>query len=288
MNTIIVKGYGKINLSLDVIRKREDGYHEVEMIMQSINLHDKIYIKENREITVECNREWIPKGPGNIAYKAAKLILEKCGINKGVHINIIKNIPVAAGLAGGSADAAAVLKGINSMFSLSLKEGELMNLGKQVGADVPFCIKSGTMLAEGIGEKLTPLSAFNGVHILLVKPKVGVSTAWVYNNLNLDKLSKDMRPDNKLLIEAIKNKEIVTLCENMKNVLETVTVEKYPVINELKTRLIENGAIGSMMSGSGPTVFGIFKDEQGIQNAYKKMKSYKWDCFMTQTFSEER
>jgi len=282
MKSISLNAHAKINLSLDVIGKRQDGYHEVRMIMQTIALHDEVIVEsKDAGIEVECDKPWVPGGSDNIAYKAANLMMERYKIESGVGIKILKRIPVAAGLAGGSADAAAVIKGMNELFSLNLDEAELMGIGKQVGADVPFCIKGGTMLSEGIGEKLTQIPSFQGVDIVLVKPKVGVSTAWVYNNLKLDKISS--RPDTDLLIKAISDRNIVCLAHNMKNVLETVTIEKYEVINDIKNELLRLGALGSMMSGSGPSVFGIFEDGKKAHLAYERLNDGKWECFMTQT-----
>ncbi|TYQ14809.1 UNVERIFIED_CONTAM: 4-diphosphocytidyl-2-C-methyl-D-erythritol kinase [Acetivibrio alkalicellulosi] len=282
MNSICLKANAKINLSLDILAKREDGYHEVKMIMQSIALHDDVIIDVIDEgINVLCDKHWVPSGANNIAYKAAKVLMDKYHIKKGLNIKIVKKIPVAAGLAGGSADAAAVIKGINKLFSINLSDEELMQTGKQVGADIPFCIKGGTMLAQGIGEVLSPIKPFSNVHIVLVKPKISVSTAWVYSNLELKKIIK--RPDTNLLIEAIGNKDKKYIAENMVNVLETVTIEKYGIIEEIKKELVELGALGSMMSGSGPTVFGIFENYKKAHNAYNAIKGGKWECFITET-----
>lgn len=287
MSSIELKARAKINLSLDVIGKREDGYHEVKMIMQTIELHDKVVIESIQSgIEVTCNSQWVPSGEGNIAYKAARLLLSKYNVTDGVRISIDKKIPVAAGLAGGSSNAAAVLKGINRLFSLGLSQEELMLLGKQIGADVPYCIKGGTMLAEGVGERLTQLASFPCTNIVVIKPRIGVSTAWVYGNLDLDKIS--FRPDTHLLITALNEKRIDVFAKNMKNVLETVTEEKYRIVKEAKDRLHKLGALGCMMSGSGPSVFGIFTDRQAAENAYKAVKNNKWDCFLTQTICEER
>lgn len=252
------------------------------MIMQSIALHDEVVIEKRAAgIKVECDKPWVPEGSGNIAYKAANLMMERYKIESGVGIKILKRIPVAAGLAGGSADAAAVIKGMNELFNLNADEAELMDIGKQVGADVPFCIKGGTMLSEGIGEKLTKIPSFEGVNIVLVKPKVGVSTAWVYSNLKLNEISS--RPDTELLIKAIYEKNIGCLAQNMTNVLETVTIKKYGVINDIKNELLRLGALGSMMSGSGPSVFGIFENEKQACLAYEGLKNSEWECFVTQT-----
>jgi 4-diphosphocytidyl-2-C-methyl-D-erythritol kinase len=284
MHSFEAKARAKINLSLDVTGKRPDGYHIVKMIMQSIDLHDNVFIEVAEggiEVTSDCY--WLPSGSENIAYKAAKIMFDRFGINKGIKIRIEKRIPVAAGLAGGSTDAAAVLKGINQLFKLDIDESELMIIGKQIGADVPYCIKGGTMLAEGIGEILTELAPLPEVYLVLVKPKIGVSTAWVYKNLNINQELD--RPDTEVLITAIKDNRLDVLAKGMKNVLETVTISKYKVIQEIKTKLLELGALGSMMSGSGPTVFGIFDSLDPAQYALDRIKTDRWECFLTKTVS---
>ncbi len=289
MNSICIKARAKINLSLDVLARRNDGYHDVRMIMQSISLHDKVFIDciENKSIKIECDKHWVPSNSDNIAYKAAAVMMDKYDLQKGVAIRIVKKIPVAAGLAGGSADAAAVLRGMNNMFSLNLKEEDLMHLGKSIGADVPFCVKGGTMLAEGIGEILTDIAPLKNVNIVLVKPRISVSTAWVYNNLDIGKISS--RPDTGLIVSLIKNQDIKNVGKNMVNVLEAVTLNRYGVIGEIKDKLVRLGALGSMMSGSGPTVFGIFGSRMEAENAYKKInRDNKWECILTETFCEER
>lgn len=285
MNSICMKARAKINLSLDVLRKREDGYHDVQMIMQSISLHDKVFLEiiDEKGIKISCDKKWVPSNSDNIAYKAAKVLLDKFNLPRGINIKIVKNIPVAAGLAGGSADAAAVLKGIDKMFSLNLKQDELMELGKTIGADVPFCIKGGTMLAEGIGEVLTEIKPLMNVDILLVKPKISVSTAWVYKNLDLDKINS--RPATDYLISMIEERDLQNLGKRMTNVLEAVTIKKHGVILEIKEKLVRLGALGSMMSGSGPTVFGIFENRLTAQKAYEKIKrDNRWDCILTEAF----
>lgn len=289
MNSICIKARAKINLSLDVLRKREDGYHDVKMIMQSISLHDKVFLGqiEKKSIKISCDKKWVPSNSDNIAYKAAKLLMDKFDLQKGIDIKIIKNIPVAAGLAGGSADAAAVLKGMNELFSLNLEQEELMQLGKTIGADIPFCIKGGTMLAEGIGEVLTDIKPLNNVDIVLVKPKISVSTAWVYKNLNIDKITS--RPDTDYLIRMIEKRDLQNLGNKMVNVLEAVTIKKHEIICEIKEKLVKLGALGSMMSGSGPTVFGIFENRLTAQKAYENInRDDRWDCILTETFYEER
>ena len=286
MDSIELKARAKINLSLDVLKRQPDGYHQVRMIMQTIALHDRVLItKTDGGIHIACNSRWVPSSSENIAYKACELVLNRYGIKSGLNIVIDKKIPVAAGLAGGSTDAAAVLKGMNAVFSLGLGQAELMALGKEIGADVPFCIKGGTVLSEGIGEILTALDPLNGMNIVLVKPPIGVSTAWVYKNLDLGKIEK--RPDTNLLLHAVKQGDIRTLAGNMGNVLETVTIEKHAIIKRVKDRLMELGALGSMMSGSGPSVFGVFADKKSALYAYETVKKSKWDCFMTESICEE-
>jgi 4-diphosphocytidyl-2-C-methyl-D-erythritol kinase len=278
---------GKINLSLDVLAKRPDNYHELKMIMQTIDIYDTVTLESLKRggIEVSCNSKWVPCGPRNIAYKAAELLINRYKISSGVRIIINKKIPVAAGLAGGSSDAAAVLKGMNLLFSLGLSESVLMSLGKEIGADVPYCIRGGTMLAEGIGEILTPLKPLGRIDIVLIKPRIAISTAWVYKNLNLNEITD--RPDTGMLIKAISDNNIDVLAKNMRNVLETVSIKRHDIIRAAKERLLELGALGSMMSGSGPTVFGIFRDKQSAERAYNAVKDGMWECYLTQTACEE-
>jgi 4-diphosphocytidyl-2-C-methyl-D-erythritol kinase len=272
----------KINLSLDVLKKRIDGYHDLKMVMQTVQLHDNISLEIIEEgIMIECNSNAVPSNKDNIAFKAASLMLNEFEIQKGLKIKIQKNIPIAAGLAGGSTDAAAVFKGINEIFNLNLDVQELMRLGKQIGADVPFCIRGGTMLAEGIGEVLTKLKPFENVPIILLKPKIDVSTAWVYSNLILDNLVE--RPNTEEIVNAINRADIDFVAKNMKNVLETVTIPRYPVVKHAKDSLVQSGAMGSMMSGSGPTVFGIFKNFEIAQSAFNELNDDRWNCFLTRT-----
>lgn len=279
---ISLDAHAKINLSLDVLNRREDGYHTLQMIMQTIQLHDTITIQEiPYGVEIKCAAPYVPNNSSNIAYKAAEAMINNYKLDAGVRIVIDKKIPVAAGLAGGSTDVAAVLKGINTLFELDLEQNDLMQIGKTIGADVPYCIMGGTALAEGIGEKLTLLAPLGNIPIILVKPRIGVSTAWVYKSLNLDRVIN--RPNTDSLIDAIEKKDIKYLAENMSNVLENVTVEKYPMIDKIKKDLIGKGAIGSMMSGSGPTVFGIFEDEEKARSAFSKLRNNKHACFFTHT-----
>jgi 4-diphosphocytidyl-2-C-methyl-D-erythritol kinase len=282
MGHIELNANAKINLSLDVTGKRPDGYHTVKMIMQSVDLHDRVRLEIiDSGIQVKCNFPWIPTDRNNTAYRAAELIKENFGIKEGIKISIEKNIPVAAGLAGGSTDGAAVLKGMNSLFSLNISETDLMSYGEKIGADVPYCIKGGTMLAEGIGEILTELTQLERTSIVIVKPKISVSTAWAYKNLDVENIK--IRPDTDLLIKALDKKNIVELANNMVNIMETITIKQYHIIDEIKKKLINLGAVGSMMSGSGPSVFGIFLNEDSAEKAYRKIKSNRWESFLTHT-----
>lgn len=272
MKSLKLDAYGKINLSLDVLGKRSDGYHDLRMIMQQIDLKDIIEIEHLEEdtIEIESNSNDIPLDESNIVYKVAYTMKQKYSIKSGVRIKIEKNIPVAAGLAGGSTDAAATLKGLNELWELGLSESELMAIGKPIGADIPYCIYGGTALAEGIGDRLTRLSSFKGKHILLANPEIQVSTAQIYQNLNLEGLNK--RPDTEKLIRAIDDDDLDCVADSMVNVLETVTIQMHPVISEIKQDMIDSGAIGTLMSGSGPTVFGIFKTEKDLEESKAKLE----------------
>ena len=273
MNQIRLKALAKINLGLDVLRRKEDGYHEVKMIMQTINLHDQIHMRKIKEdeIRIRTNLHYLPNNENNLAYKAAKILKDEFDIKGGVTINLKKVIPVAAGMAGGSSDAAAVLFGMNKMYGLGLSMQELMDRGVKLGADVPYCIMRGTALAEGIGEKLTKLPAMPKCHILIAKPPISVSTKFVYENLHANDLKPEDHPPVDVQVEALKEGDLKKLVANMGNVLERVTVPEYPVINELKQMMLDCGALGSMMSGSGPTVFGIFENEEDAKAAFDKI-----------------
>ena len=281
-----LKALAKINLGLDVLGRREDGYHNVRMVMQTIYLYDNITIRRTKEsgITLESNLYFLPNDEGNIAYKAAKLLMDEFQIQDGVHITLDKHIPVAAGLAGGSANAAAVLVGMNRMFSLGLSEEELMERGVNLGADVPYCVMRGTVLAEGIGEELTRLSALPKCYILIAKPGISVSTRTVYEKL--DALSITEHPDIDGVIKGLENQDLKAIASSMGNVLEQVTVDAYPIIEKIKDVMKEQGALNAMMSGSGPTVFGIFPDEQTALKCkeYLKAQEDARQVYITETF----
>jgi len=272
---VSLKAMAKINLGLDVVRRLENGYHEVKMIMQNINLYDDIIVSESdkKGISIDTNLDFLPVNEDNLIYKAAKLLMDEFGIDEGVHVSLTKRIPVAAGMAGGSTDAAATMIGVNELFGLGLSKQELMERGVRIGADVPYCIMQGTALAEGIGEKLTRLDAVVQCYVLIAKPSVSVSTKYVYQNLKLDETTK--HPDIDGIIDAIKAKDIYGIADKLGNVLESVTVSKYPEISEIKEKMIEMGAINSLMSGSGPTVFGLFDKKDTAEECYKYIKDSK-------------
>lgn len=269
-----LKAYGKINLGLDVLRKREDGYHDVRMIMQTVGIYDRIDLnyQPSSGIEVETNLYYLPNNENNLVYKAAKLLMDEFGIRAGVKIRLKKFIPVSAGMAGGSSDAAAVLFGVNKMFGLGLTMQQLMERGVKIGADVPYCIMRGTALSEGIGEVLTPLPPVPQCQVLIAKPGINVSTKFVYENLHANDLRPDQHPDIDGMIAAIKAGDLYRIADKFGNVLETVTAREYPVIEELKSIIRESGAIGSIMSGSGPTVFGLFTSPKAAEAAYEELR----------------
>lgn len=270
MKEFIIESYGKINLGLDVLYKREDNYHEINTIMQQISLSDTLILKEKREdIELDCNNKALPLDSTNLVYHAWKKMQEKTGINKGIQINIHKKIPIAAGLAGGSSNAAAVLKGLNELWKLGLSEEELREIGVEIGADVPYCIMGGTALAEGIGEKLTKLKSFKDKNLLLVNPGIGVSTAEVYNSL---RLGRHPRMDIKRIISSIEKDDIKSVADSIINTMEEVVIEKNPIISEIKKDMLKLGALGSLMSGSGPTVFGLFDDLEKLKYCKEILK----------------
>lgn len=272
MDLIKKKAYGKLNLSLDIVGKREDGYHLVRMIMQTVDLYDTITIQkqESSGIWLTTNREDLPTNEDNLIYQAAHLLLKEYHLSTGVRIHLEKHIPVAAGMAGGSADCAATLTGINELFSLGLSKEELQQRAVTLGADVPYCILGGTALSEGIGEILTPLTDVAPCNVLLVKPNIDVSTKWVYTTLRWQELTN--HPDIDGMIEALNNHSLKEVSNRMENVLETVTIPSYPIIQQIKDKMMELGAHNAMMSGSGPTVFGLFPDEQKGNKAYEIFK----------------
>ena len=272
MKDISVKALAKINLGLDVVKRREDGYHEVRMVMQTIHLFDRLEIKKNHSgrIAITTNLPFLPTNENNLVYKAAQLLMDEFQIKDGIDVKLHKHIPVAAGMAGGSTDGAAVLYGMNRLFGLGLSRQDLMQRGVKLGADVPYCVMRGTALAEGIGEELTALPPMVKCPVLIAKPQISVSTRFVYENLKLDETTP--HPDIDRLVEDIKKKDLQAIAGDMGNVLETVTIPNYPVIAQIKEHMMEHGAVGAMMSGSGPTVFGLFDDEAAAVSAYEAMR----------------
>ena len=274
MDSLKLQAYGKINLSLDVLRLRPDGYHDVRMIMQTVKLHDNIDLRRTKEpgITLHTNLAFLPTNENNLMVKAAKLLMDEFDIHEGVHMELKKVIPVAAGMAGGSTNAASVLYGINRMFRLGLSIEELKKRSVTIGADVPFCLMRGTALSEGIGEVLTPLPKLPPCSIVLAKPGISVSTKFVYQNLHVAEQPPEAHPDVDQVIQGLKEQNLRSIAENMGNILERVTCSAYPEIEAIKDKMRECGALNSMMSGSGPTVFGIFDDSKAAKRCYETLR----------------
>ncbi len=287
MDSIRLKARAKINLSLDVLGKREDGYHDVRMVMQTIGIYDRLIITKipEDEIRIQSNLFYLPINENNLIYKAAKLLKDEFGFAGGVDVNLNKFIPVAAGMAGGSTDAASTLFGINKIYELGLSQNKLMELGVQIGADVPYCIMRGTALAEGIGEKLSRLKSVPHMWIVIAKPPINISTKLVYERLDMKDIISHPNVDK--MIQAINKESVGEIAANMGNVLEHVTIPLYPIIDSIKKDMLSHGAINAMMSGSGPTVFGIFPNERTALNcqAYLKFKKEAKQVYITETFN---
>lgn len=279
------KAPAKINLAIDVLRKRPDGYHDVIMIMQSVALYDIITVKPIRggKITVTTDSDLVPDGSQNIVYKVAELLRNKYNAKDGAEIQIEKNIPVAAGLAGGSSDAAVAIKLLDKAWGLKMSKAEVLEIAKKIGSDVPFCIEGGTALAEGLGEKLTPLKPMPECFILLAKPEMNISTKEVYEGIDTKEVKE--RPDIKGMMGALNRGSLSDVASRLCNVLENVTVKKCPQIPDIKEKLIEYGALGSVMSGSGPTVFGIFDDQNKAYYAYDHVKGMVNEIFVVKTLA---
>lgn len=290
MDSIKLRAYAKINLGLDVIRKREDGYHEVKMIMQTIRLYDQLMMQKTNkgQIQLKTNLHYLPNNEKNLVYQAVKMIKEEFSIQDGIDVKLEKRIPVAAGMAGGSTDAAAALIGMNRLFRLGLSKTELMKRGVKLGADVPYCILRGTALSEGIGEILTPLPPAPNCSVVIAKPGISISTNYVYSNLKIDK--DTIHPDIDGMIYDIKNNDLYSMVGKLGNLLELVTVKEYPVISTIKQELINQGAMGALMSGSGPTVFGLFGDREKARKAFFYMRSSNLakQVYLTEFFNYKR
>ncbi len=281
MEQACTKAYAKVNIGLDVTGRRDDGYHLVKMILQTVDIYDEICVRKQEEgITVQTNKPFLPTDERNLAYKAAKVLMEKYNISGGVRIDIGKNIPVAAGMAGGSTDAAAVLKLMNDLFELNLSQEELDCIAVKLGADVPFCLRKGTYLAEGIGEELTKLPDMPRCYLAIINPHFGISTKWSYEQL--DKATDVKHPDIDGIIRGIGTHDLERIAVAMGNVLEKAALEKYPLLQEIKDKLKSAGALGTLMSGSGPTVFGIFADEEGCNKGLELFKGEDYGRFKSQ------
>lgn len=290
MEAISLKALAKINLGLDVVRRREDGYHEVRMVMQTIHLFDRLYIAKSGQggISLKTNLPYLPVNENNLVCRAGRLLMDEFGIRDGVRVTLTKRIPVAAGLAGGSSDAAAMLYGMNELFELGLSRMELMERGVRIGADVPYCLMRGTALAEGIGEELTALPPMVKCPVLIAKPAVSVSTKSVYQSLKLDEHT--VHPDIDGLVRDIRRQDLHAIAADMGNVLESVTVPNYPVIGRIREQMIQTGAVCAMMSGSGPTVFGLFEDEDTAEQAYRRMRDSRLarQVYLTTIYNNRR
>ncbi len=289
MNKITLFANAKINLGLDVIGKRPNGYHDVRMIMQTIKLHDTLTLKKIRKkgIFIKTNLHFLPTNENNLIYAAIKLFMTEYNLEGGVHVTLEKKIPVAAGMAGGSADAAAALQGMNQLYETNLSLKRLQEMGVKLGADVPYCLLGGTALSEGIGEILTPLPPAPACYCLIVKPKFAISTKYVYENLNLSEITK--HPDIDRLITSIEQEDLTMLCSSLGNVLESVSVKEHPELTVIKEEMLSFGALGTLMSGSGPTVFGLFSDQSKANAAFMHFKvgPYGKQSFLTGFFQPD-
>ena len=280
MDSIWINAPAKINIGLDVIRRREDGYHEVKMIMQSIRLFDRLTLTKTKEpgIKLTTNLSYLPVNEDNLVYQSAKRLMDEFHLEGGLDIKLDKRIPVAAGKAGGSTDAASCMLAINDLYGLGLSNRHLMKRGVKLGADIPYCILKGTALSEGIGEKLSTIPAMPSCYILIAKPNIHVSTKWVYTNLVLDEHTN--HPDIDGMLASMKKRDLLSLSNQIGNVLESVTIPAYPQIAAIKECMLQNGALGSLMSGSGPTVFGIFDDKDKAMAAKEKCRELPYRCFV--------
>ncbi|MEN3190364.1 MAG: 4-(cytidine 5'-diphospho)-2-C-methyl-D-erythritol kinase [Atribacterota bacterium] len=285
MNAIVINSYSKINLILNILNRREDGYHEIETIMQSVNLADKITITEKEDrIEIECNNPQVPVNNKSLAYRSAEKILKKYKIERGVKIKIDKNIPIAGGMAGGSANSAAILTGINKIFNLNLSNEDLREMGEELGMDVPFCLRNGTALALHRGEKILHLPPITPpLWIIVINPGFEISTQWAYNNINLRK-TKNGRNNMEAMLVALKRGIPGEIAKNLFNSFEELIIKKYPEVGRIKDRLLNAGALGALMSGSGPTVFGIMQNKEEALKVYERLKQEYKLIWLVHTF----
>jgi len=284
MKEIEIDSYSKINLTLNILAKRQDGYHDIETIMQSINLADRICIKEGKEgIKIKCSHPLVPVDSQSLTYRSAEKVLNRYRITKGVKIEIDKKIPLASGMAGGSANSASILVGMNKLFTLNLSNKDLREIGEELGMDVPFCIQNGTALAYHKGEKVTPLPLIDPpLWIIIINPGFEIPTKWAYNNLDLDLIKKD-KNNTKAMLKALKERELQGIAKNLFNSFEGIIIKEYPEIGNIKNRLLEEGVLGALMSGSGPTVFGIAQNKEQALKIYEKLKSEYNSIWVVQT-----
>jgi 4-diphosphocytidyl-2-C-methyl-D-erythritol kinase len=282
---ILVKAPAKINLALDVLHKRNDGYHEVKMVMTTIDLADRVELEllDTDQIKISSHNRFVPDDNRNLAYQAAVLLKNKFKLSKGVSISITKSIPVAAGLAGGSSDAAATLRGLNKLWGLGLTLDELAEIGAEIGSDVSFCVYGGTALATGRGEIIQPIDPPPHCWVVLAKPLIGVSTADVYGQLNLSNIT---HPDVDQMVKAIKNEDYQSICKEMGNVLEEVTLKTYPEVAQIKDQMKRFGADAVLMSGSGPTVFGLIQHDSRMQRVYNGLRGFCDQVFAVRLVGE--
>ncbi|WP_027964443.1 4-(cytidine 5'-diphospho)-2-C-methyl-D-erythritol kinase [Halalkalibacillus halophilus] len=281
---ILEKAPAKINLTLDVLRKRDDGYHEVEMIMTQVDLADRLSFEkiQGNQIVIESESRFVPNDRRNLAYQAAKLLMERMGVKAGVKITIDKKIPVAAGLAGGSTDAAAAFRGINRLFDLGCTYDTLGKLSEELGSDIPFCIQGGTQLATGRGEKLTKLPSLPSCWVVLAKPNIGVSTRDVYKRVDLTSMD---HPNTKAAKQELENQHFKGICAELKNVLEPITASMYRDVAKIKSQMENAGADGVLMSGSGPTVFALAKQESKANRIYNQLKGFCQEVYVVRSLN---
>ena len=289
MDKMELKALGKINLGLDVLGRRENGYHDVRMVMQTVYLYDQIRMEKTKKPGIELltNLFYLPVNENSLAYQAADLLMKEFHVKEGVKITLDKHIPVAAGMAGGSTDCAAVLYGMNKLFDLQLSQKKLREIGVKLGADVPYCLMRRTALSEGIGEILTPVAPLPDCPILIAKPSISVSTRYVYEHLKLNE--ETLHPDVDGIVSALKAKDLYGVTDRLGNVLETVTIPEHPVIADIKQQMMQSGAVNALMSGSGPTVFGIFDDEDKAKKAFEDMKAsgLARQIYLTRPFNQK-
>ena len=285
MNKLTLEARAKINLTLDIVNKRDDGYHDVSMVMQTISLCDTLHFKViERGIKLNSNNLRLPKDERNIIYKSAKLLLEQTKVDKGIEVYVEKRIPVAAGLAGGSSNAACTIIALNKLWNLNLENEDLLDIGLKIGADVPFCMIEGTALAEGVGEILTNLDPLPKLYVVLVKPSIRISTPWAYSLVNIKSIKN--HPENIKMVEGIQAGDAHLITSKMRNVFEDFIFKKYPRLTDIKEKMIRLGALNSLMSGSGPTIYGLFEDEKTAKIAYSELiKSYK-EVFIATTYNK--